>query len=108
MTTKWQMHKRIIAELRLHEYFLRGLKGAKLRRTQSEQMSSGLALTTDIARCNRHVSNVPDADVDETSALSLPPGPPSETVDQLHPGTYGPHFRYKFNEQKSHEPVRCS
>jgi hypothetical protein len=31
----------------------------KLGRTQSEQMSSGLAPTTDIARCSRHVSNVP-------------------------------------------------
>jgi hypothetical protein len=30
----------------------------KLRRTQFEQMSSGLAPTMDIARCNRHVSNV--------------------------------------------------
>src|SRR6266403_4995140 len=33
----------------------------KLRRTQCEQMSSGLPLKADIAQCSRHVSNVPIA-----------------------------------------------
>ena len=35
----------------------------KLRRTQCEQMSSGLLLKADIARCGRHVSNVPTGDM---------------------------------------------
>src|ERR1700680_2497506 len=34
----------------------------KLRRTQSEQMSSGLPLKADIARFSGHVSNVPTRD----------------------------------------------
>jgi hypothetical protein len=34
----------------------------KLRRTQYEQMSSGLPLKADIAQCSRHVSKVPEAD----------------------------------------------
>jgi hypothetical protein len=33
--------------------------GSKLRRTQREQMSSGLPLKADIAQCSRHVSKVP-------------------------------------------------
>jgi hypothetical protein len=36
--------------------------GVKLRRTQCEQMSSGLPLKADIAQCNRHVSKVPQPD----------------------------------------------
>jgi hypothetical protein len=35
----------------------------KLRRTQCEQMSSGLPLKADIAQYSRHVSNVPDSEV---------------------------------------------
>jgi len=35
----------------------------KLRRTQCEQMSSGLPLKADIAQYSRHVSNVPIGDV---------------------------------------------
>jgi hypothetical protein len=35
----------------------------KLRRTQHEHMSSGLPLKADIARCSRHVSNVPLGDM---------------------------------------------
>jgi dihydrofolate reductase len=35
----------------------------KLRRTQSEQMSSGLSPTTDIARCSRPFAFVPDSDI---------------------------------------------
>src|SRR6266478_5181900 len=35
----------------------------KLRRTLYEQMSSGLPLKADIARCSRHVSKVPGAAV---------------------------------------------
>jgi len=38
-------------------------KGVKLRRTQNEQMSSGLALKADIARYSRHVSKVPASDI---------------------------------------------
>jgi hypothetical protein len=34
----------------------------KLRRTQCEQMFSGLPLKADIAQCSRHVSKVPLAD----------------------------------------------
>jgi hypothetical protein len=34
----------------------------KLRRTHCEQMSSGLPLIADIARCSRHVGNVPNPD----------------------------------------------
>ena len=34
-----------------------------LRRTQFEQLSSGLPLKADIARYGRHVSNVPDSEV---------------------------------------------
>jgi hypothetical protein len=37
----------------------RCLSWVKLRRTQCEQMSSGLPLKADIAQCSRHVSNVP-------------------------------------------------
>jgi hypothetical protein len=36
--------------------------GSKLRRTQCEHMSSGLPLKADIARCGRHIANVPQAD----------------------------------------------
>jgi hypothetical protein len=35
----------------------------KLRRTQYEQMSSGLPLKADIAQCSRHVSKVPTSEV---------------------------------------------
>jgi hypothetical protein len=35
----------------------------KLRRTQPEQMSSGLPLKADIAQYGRHVSNVPHPDI---------------------------------------------
>src|ERR1700736_97355 len=35
------------------------LDSTKLRRTQPEEMSSGLPLKADIARCSRHVSKVP-------------------------------------------------
>src|SRR5882762_10730644 len=35
----------------------------KLRRTQCEQMSSGLPLKADIARCSRHISKVPEPEV---------------------------------------------
>jgi hypothetical protein len=35
----------------------------KLRRTQLEQMFSGVLLRTDIARRDRHVANVPDSDI---------------------------------------------
>jgi len=34
----------------------------KVGRTRSEQMSSGLPLTADIARCGWHVANVPNPD----------------------------------------------
>src|ERR1700738_4405583 len=34
----------------------------KLRRTQCEQMFSGLPLKADIAQCSRHVSKVPASD----------------------------------------------
>ena len=36
----------------------------KLRRTQHEQLSSGLSLKADIARCSWHVSKVPHPDID--------------------------------------------
>jgi hypothetical protein len=39
----------------------KGLPWVKLRRTQSEQMSSGLPLKADIAQYSRHVSKVPKA-----------------------------------------------
>src|SRR3979490_1914981 len=39
------------------------LDSTKLRRTQGEQMSSGLPLKADIAQYRRHVSKVPLADV---------------------------------------------
>jgi hypothetical protein len=42
---------------------IRGLRRVTLRRTQCEQMSSGLPLKADIARYGRHVSNVPTADL---------------------------------------------
>jgi hypothetical protein len=42
---------------------------AKLRRIQREQISSGLPSQTDIARHNRHVSRVPEADVLKTKPL---------------------------------------
>src|ERR1700681_4691598 len=35
----------------------------KLRKTQCEQMSSGLPLKADIAQCSRHVSKVPEGDI---------------------------------------------
>src|SRR3981081_2880402 len=35
--------------------------GVKLRRTQCEQMFSGLPLKADIAQCSWHVSKVPDS-----------------------------------------------
>src|SRR5882757_6329554 len=35
----------------------------KVRRTQPEQMSSGLPLKADIARYSRHVSKVPNSDI---------------------------------------------
>ena len=35
----------------------------KLRRTQCEQMSSGLPLKADIAQSSQHVSKVPEAEV---------------------------------------------
>src|SRR6202030_2462849 len=38
------------------------LDSTKLRKTQCEQMSSALLSNSDIARCSRHVSNVPQAD----------------------------------------------
>ncbi len=38
----------------------------KLRRTQNEQMSSGLALKADIALRSRHVSKVPQPEVNGT------------------------------------------
>src|SRR6202158_2325645 len=38
------------------------LDSTKLRRTQCEQMSSGLPLKADIAQCSAHVSNVPGPD----------------------------------------------
>src|SRR5258707_9464446 len=41
---------------------LAGRQWVKLRRTQYEQMSSGLPLKADIAQCNRDVSNVPNPD----------------------------------------------
>jgi hypothetical protein len=47
----------------------------KLRRTQPEQMSSGLPLKADIARCTRHVSKVPTTEV---AALCLSERPNSE------------------------------
>ena len=40
----------------------RVLLRVKLRRSQYEQKSSGLRLKADIARCGRHVSNVPTAE----------------------------------------------
>jgi hypothetical protein len=36
----------------------------KLRRTQCEQMSSGLLLKADIAQYGRHVSKVPNSEID--------------------------------------------
>jgi hypothetical protein len=38
-------------------------KGVKLRRTQYEHMFSALLSNSDIARCIRHVSNVPHPDI---------------------------------------------
>src|ERR1700682_5972511 len=44
----------------------------KLRRTQCEQMSSGLPLKADIALCSRHVSKVPTGDsCTATSSLNF-------------------------------------
>ncbi len=43
----------------------------KLRRTQNEQMSSGLALKADIALCSRHVSKVPIGDICSAANCSL-------------------------------------
>jgi hypothetical protein len=39
----------------------------KLRRTQCEQMSSGLPLIADITQYSRHVSKVPISDIDCTA-----------------------------------------
>src|SRR3981189_3386610 len=39
----------------------RTIHWVKLRRTQCEQMSSGLPLKADITQYSRHVSNVPEA-----------------------------------------------
>src|SRR5712692_8617582 len=41
----------------------------KLRRTQSEQMSSGLPLKADIAQYSRHVSKMPTTDIIDSAAL---------------------------------------
>jgi hypothetical protein len=48
----------------------RCLSWVKLRRTQCEQMSSGLPLKADIAQCSRHVSNVPIGDIETNSACA--------------------------------------
>jgi hypothetical protein len=45
--------------------------GSKIRRTQHEQMSSGVLLKTDIPQRGRHVANGPEGDMDDTSAHSL-------------------------------------
>ena len=42
------------------------LSWVKQRRTHCEQMSSGLLLKADIARCSRHVSKVPIAEANLT------------------------------------------
>jgi hypothetical protein len=44
----------------------------KLRRTQPEQMSSGLLLKADIALYSRHVSKVPQADIPIGEAERVP------------------------------------
>jgi hypothetical protein len=43
--------------------------GVKLRRTHCEQMSSGLPLKADIARCSRHVAFVPTTVIPQTHRL---------------------------------------
>src|SRR6202158_5813483 len=48
------------------------LDSTKLRRTQCEQMSSGLPLKADIAQCSRHVSKVPIAEMIKNCQLRLP------------------------------------
>src|SRR3979490_687515 len=45
----------------------------KLRRTQCEQMSSGLPLKADIAQYSRHVSKVPQPETNQSCQLSLCP-----------------------------------
>src|ERR1700737_2768786 len=47
------------------------LDSTKLRRTQCEQMSSGLPLKADIAQYSRHVSKVPYADSCAAARRSL-------------------------------------
>jgi hypothetical protein len=44
---------------------------AKLRRTQPEQMFSGVLLPTDIARGGRHVANVPLSDINDEPTIEL-------------------------------------
>jgi hypothetical protein len=63
----------------------------KLRRTQSEQMSSGLPLQADIAQYSRHVSKVPTGDT-PAIGLCLPPSmltvvSPLATITQAPAGT---------------------
>src|SRR5260221_14613725 len=43
----------------------------KLRKTQCEQMSSGLLQKADIARYSRHVANVPEAEVEQSSLWAI-------------------------------------
>src|ERR1700738_4058522 len=47
------------------------LDSTKLRRTQCEQMSSGLPLKADIAQYSRHVSKVPRREVRSNRSLQL-------------------------------------
>jgi len=46
-------------------------KWVKLRKTQCEQMFSELPLKADIARCSRHISNMPEADIETDLNLAL-------------------------------------
>src|SRR5258706_13997214 len=41
--------------------------GSKMRRTQCEHMFSALPSNSDMARCSRHVSKVPNADIPANS-----------------------------------------
>jgi hypothetical protein len=57
-----QRHNLISVLLLTHVLKPNVRSGVKLRRTQCEQMFSGLPLKADIAQCSRHVSNVPIGD----------------------------------------------
>jgi hypothetical protein len=64
-----------ISELRCHLW-------VKLRRTQCEQMSSGLPLKADIAQSSQHVSKVPKCDSGRSTENDLGPIRPEGNLDR--------------------------